>query len=143
MTVAAVLSSGGLLKSRPLLPFRYSGGLGIFTVDLCLKMRQAHFQDGLSDRQIAREFGISRDSVAKMLAYSEPPGYRRVGPIRRPKLDAFMGQIDQRLVEDKARPRKPSPTAKRIFERLRPSRRNFDSTAGQRMSAGLMAATRS
>ncbi len=47
-------------------------------MDLYLKVRRAHFQDGLSGRQIARDFGISRDSVSKMLAYSEPPGYRRI-----------------------------------------------------------------
>lgn len=88
-------------------------------MDLYLKVRQAHFQDGLSGRQIARDFGISRDSVAKMLAYSEPAGYRRTAPIRRPKLDAFIGQIDRWLSEDKARPRKQRHTAKRIFERLR------------------------
>lgn len=88
-------------------------------MDLYLKVRQAHFQDGLSGRQIARDFGISRDSVAKMLAYSEPPGYRRTAPIRRPKLDAFTDQIDQWLAEDKVRPRKQRHTAKRIFERLR------------------------
>ena len=93
--------------------------MGIYTVDLYLKVRQAHFQDGLSGRQIARDFGISRDSVAKMLAYSEPPGYRRTAPIRRPKLDAFTDQIDQWLTEDKVRPRKQRHTAKRIFERLR------------------------
>ena len=87
-------------------------------MDLYLKVRQAHFQDGLSGRKIARDFGISRDSVAKMLAYSEPPGYRRTAPIRRPKLDAFTGQIDRWLDEDKVRPRKQRHTAKRIFERL-------------------------
>ena len=88
-------------------------------MDLYLKVRHAHFQDGLSGRQIARDFGISRDSVAKMLAYSEPPGYRRVAPIRRPKLDPFTAQIDQWLAEDTVRPRKQRHTAKRIFERLR------------------------
>ena len=88
-------------------------------MDLYLKVRHAHFQDGLSGRQIARDFGISRDSVAKMLAYSEPPGYRRTAPVRRPKLDAFTSQIDQWLSEDKVRPRKQRHTAKRIFERLR------------------------
>jgi len=88
-------------------------------VDLYLKVRRAHFEDGLSGRQIARDFGISRDSVAKMLAYSEPPGYRRTAPVKRPKLDAFTGQIDQWLAEDKTQPRKQRHTAKRIFERLR------------------------
>jgi transposase len=93
--------------------------LGIFTVDLYLKVRRAHFEEGLSGRQIARDFGVSRDSVAKMLAYSEPPGYRRTAPIKRPKLDPYTVQIDQWLAEDKTRPRKQRHTAKRIFERLR------------------------
>jgi len=88
-------------------------------VDLYLKVRHAHFEEGLSGRQIARDFGISRDSVSKMLAYSEPPGYRRTAPIKRPKLDPYVAQIDQWLAEDKDRPRKQRHTAKRIFERLR------------------------
>ena len=46
-------------------------------MELYLKVRHAHFEEGLSGRQISRDFGISRDSVAKMLAYSEPPGYRK------------------------------------------------------------------
>jgi len=79
-------------------------------------VRHAHFEEGLSGRQIARDFGISRDSVAKMLAYSEPPGYRRTAPIRRPTLDPYTDQIDQWLSEDKTRPRKQRPTAKRVFE---------------------------
>ena len=88
-------------------------------MELYLKVRHAHFEEGLSGRQIARDFGISRDSVSKMLAYSEPPGYRRTAPIKRPKLDPYTEQIDQWLAEDKARPREQRHTAKRIFERLR------------------------
>ena len=88
-------------------------------MDLYLKVRCAHFDEGLSGRQIARDFGISRDSVSKMLAYSEPPGYRRTSPITRPKLDPYVAQIDIWLAEDKTRPRKQRHTAKRIFERLR------------------------
>jgi len=88
-------------------------------VELYLKVRRAHFQDGLSGRQIARDFGISRDSVAKMLAFSEPPGYRRTAEVKRPKLDPYIDQINQWLSEDKTRPRKQRHTAKRIFERLR------------------------
>jgi transposase len=88
-------------------------------VELYLRVRRAHFQGGLSGRKIAHDFGISRDSVSKMLAYSEPPGYRRTVPIKSPKLDPYMDQIDQWLSEDKTRPRKQRHTAKRIFERLR------------------------
>ena len=54
-----------------------------------------------------------------MLAYSVPPGYRRQGPPRRPKLEFFTGAIDRILEDDHRVPRKQRHTAKRIFERLR------------------------
>ncbi len=88
-------------------------------MELYLRVRRAYFHDGQSGRSIALEFGISRDSVAKMLAYSEPPGYQRSAPIKRPKLDEFTAQIDQWLMDDKKRSRKQRHTAKRIFDRLR------------------------
>ena len=54
-----------------------------------------------------------------MLAYSVPPGYRRQGSPRRPKLDPFTGVIDRILDEDHRVPKKQRHTVKRIFERLR------------------------
>ena len=44
-------------------------------------------RDGMSERAAALHFGISRESVKKMLRFSVPPGYRRTAPVRRPKLD--------------------------------------------------------
>ena len=64
-------------------------------------------------------FGLHRDTVRKMLAYSVPPGYRRQGSPRRPKLDPFTGVIDRILDEDHRVPKKQRHTVKRIFERLR------------------------
>jgi len=87
-------------------------------VDLYRKVRLA-CAEGMSQREAARHFGISRDSVRKILAFSIPPGYRRSAPIQRPKLDGFTGIIDQWLSEDRERPRKQRHTAKRVFERLR------------------------
>ena len=34
----------------------------------------------MSKRAIVRHFGISRDSVDKMIVYAVPPGYRRTAP---------------------------------------------------------------
>lgn len=73
----------------------------------------------MSKRAIARQFGISRDSVDKMIVYSVPPGYRRTAPVRRPKLDGFTEIIDRWLREDAGRPRKQRHTAKRVLDRLR------------------------
>ena len=91
----------------------------IFTVEIYLRVRRSYYQDGLSRREIARQFGIRRDSVRKILTYSEPPGYRRTAPVCRPKLDPFTDQIDQWLLDDKSRHRKQRHTAKRVFDRLR------------------------
>ncbi len=45
--------------------------------------------------------GIARDTVKKMLRHSEPPGYRRRPPPKRPKLDPFMDIIDRILEDDR------------------------------------------
>jgi transposase len=54
-----------------------------------------------------------------MMKYSAPPGYRRQQPPTRPKLDPWVGVIDQILEEDRTRLRKQRHTAKRIYQRLR------------------------
>jgi hypothetical protein len=45
-------------------------------------------------------------TVAKMLAFSVPPGYRQSRPPAHPKLDPFTGIIDGILTADEGRPRK-------------------------------------
>jgi transposase len=87
-------------------------------VELYLKVRLA-CRDGMSAREAARHFGISRESVKKMLSFSVPPGYRRTAPIKRPKLDEFTEVIDQWLRDDVGQHRKQRHTAKRVFDRLR------------------------
>ena len=64
-------------------------------------------------------FGLRRDTVRKMLAFSVLPGYRRQNPQKRPKLEPFTGVTDRILEDDLGRPRKQRHTARRIFERLR------------------------
>ena len=88
-------------------------------VELYGKVRYAVQIEGISRREAARRFGIDPRTVAKMLSFSVPPGYRRRQPPKRPKLDPFVGLIDQVLEEDQGRPAKQRHTAKRIFERLR------------------------
>ena len=91
----------------------------MYNVDVYLQVRRAVMVEGMSIREASRGFGLHRDTVSKMLAYSVPPGYRRKSPPRRPKLEAYTGVIDQILDDDHRVPRKQRHTAKRIFERLR------------------------
>jgi transposase len=88
-------------------------------VDLYGRVRFAVQREGLSHREAARRFGIDPRTVAKMMRFSVPPGYRRSQPPKRPKLDRFVGIIAQILEDDKIRPAKQRHTSQRIFERLR------------------------
>ena len=91
----------------------------MYTVELYLRVRLACHVEGLSQREAASRFGIARDTVRKMLRHSQPPGYRRRQPPKRPKLDPFTDIIDRILEEDRTVHRKQRHTAKRIFDRLR------------------------
>ena len=83
------------------------------------RVRRAVRVEGRSQRAVAREFGLSRETVRKMLQYAVPPGYQRQQPIKRPKLGPWLGVIDAILNDDKQRPAKQRHTSKRIFERLK------------------------
>ena len=91
----------------------------MYKVDVYLRVRRAVMVDGMSIREASRVFGLHRDTVRKMLAFSVPPGYLRQSPPKRPKLEPFTGVIDRILEDDLGRPRKQRHTAKRIFDRLR------------------------
>jgi transposase len=91
----------------------------VYTVELYARVRRAVLVEGKSERRVAQEYGLARETVRKMMRYAAPPGYQRQKPVRRPQLDQWVGVIDQILAEDKKQPRKQRHTAKRIFERLK------------------------
>jgi transposase len=91
----------------------------MLTVEMYAAVRRAVYVEGISEREAACRFGLSRATIHKMLQFALPPGYRRQKPVRRPKLDAYVGLINQIVEEDKPRPKKQRHTAKRVFERLR------------------------
>ena len=72
----------------------------MYKVDVYLRVRRAVMVEGMSMREADRVFGLHRDTVRKMLAYSVPPGYRRQSPPRKPKLDPYTGVIDRILEDD-------------------------------------------
>lgn len=90
----------------------------MYAVDLYGRVRIAVLRQGISRREAAQRFGIDRGTVAKMLAHSEPPGYRRVGEPHRPKLNAHTGFIDQILQDDLHVSKKQQHTIQRIYDRL-------------------------
>jgi transposase len=88
-------------------------------VDVYARVRRCVQVEGMSIREAARQFGLARKSIRKMLAYSIPPGYARKKPVVKPKLGPWLGIIDQILEDDKSQHKKQRHTAKRIWERLK------------------------
>ena len=88
-------------------------------VELYGRVRYAVKIQGMSHREASRVFGIDRRTVNKMLAFAAPPGYQRKKKPSRPKLDPFVGIIEQILEDDTKRLKKQRHTSKRVFERLR------------------------
>jgi transposase len=88
-------------------------------VEVYARVRRAIQVDGMSQREAARQFGLARKTIRKMLAFSIPPGYGRKKPVVKPKLGPWLGIIDQILEDDKTQPKKQRHTAKRIWDRLK------------------------
>jgi transposase len=91
----------------------------MYSVEIYGRVRRAVFVESKSQRAVADEFGISRETVRKMLRYSVPPGYQRKQPVKKPKLGPWLGVIDAILKDDQTQPKKQRHTAKRIYDRLR------------------------
>lgn len=88
------------------------------TVDDFAALRCAH-RDGLSIRQIAKQFGVGRDTVRKALAHPEPQPYALAKPRAAPIFGPFQQVVDTILDADEHAPRKQRHTASQLFRRLR------------------------
>ena len=90
----------------------------MLTVDDYGAIRRAR-RDGLSIRQIARQFGHSRRTVRLVLTHAEPPPERWTRQRTAPLLGPVEPIIDQILADDEAAPPKQRHTAAQLFRRLR------------------------
>ena len=73
----------------------------------------------LTKRAARREYHLHWDTLTKILAHEEPPGYRKRKDREKPVLGPFIPLIKEILETDKKAPKKQRHTVKRIFERLR------------------------
>src|SRR3989442_15809783 len=88
------------------------------TVDDFAALRRAHC-DGQSIRQIAKQFGVGRETVRKALQNPEPVPYSRFQPWPAPVFGPFREIADRILAADDLAPRKQRHTASQLFRRLR------------------------
>ena len=67
-------------------------------VERWAELRREHFVRGVSIKELARRFGVDRNTVRRALRSEEPPVYRR--PAAGSKLDPFKDEIHRLLRED-------------------------------------------
>jgi transposase len=85
------------------------------------KIRRLHARDKLSEREIARRTGLSRNTVSKWLhaPLTEAPKYRR--DPRPNKLSPFEEALKQALTADARRPKHERRTARALFAEIKAS----------------------
>jgi transposase len=88
-------------------------------MELWSEIRRRVLVEGVSRREICRDYKMGWRTVDKILEHVEPPGYRSRVPRAQPKLGSFVGLIDEMLEADRDAPPKQRHTARRIFHRLR------------------------
>jgi transposase len=88
----------------------------MITMDMIGKIRRMHRRDKKTQRQISRETGLSRNTVAKWLDEAQPvePKYRREAADAT-KLSVYEAELQQALRADARRPKKERRTAKALF----------------------------
>jgi transposase len=83
------------------------------------EIRRRVLVERASKRSIRRDYGIGWETLGKILANPEPPGYRQRVARPKTKLGPYLGVIEEILASDRDAPPKQRHTAKRIYERLR------------------------
>ena len=88
-------------------------------MDMIGRIRRLHVRDKLSEREIARMTGLSRNTVSKWLRapINETPKYRREP--RPNKLSAFEAALRQALTADARRPKHERRTARALHAEIR------------------------
>lgn len=90
----------------------------VLTLEDWTAIRWLHFREKKSVRWIAKEFRISRKTVAKYLEKPDAPRYTLSQSRAKPVADQWRTRIEEILEGDKDAPRKQRHTARRIFVRL-------------------------
>jgi transposase len=88
-------------------------------MDQWSEIRRRVLTGELTRRAACREYKVHWQTLEKMLAMVEPPGYRRKVPKPRPKIDPFVPIIHEILKSDQQVHKKQRHTAQRIFDRLK------------------------
>lgn len=82
------------------------------------RVRKMYYNDGKSIRQIARETGHARETIASLVNQQHPPQYERQEPYPAPILGPYKKRLEEMVLENQTLPRKQRWTTPRMYEEL-------------------------
>jgi transposase len=88
------------------------------TVDTIGKVRRAYWVQGKKIKTIARELKLARWTVRRIVRSGETDRVYERTKQPLPKLGAFVGRLEELLVENQRKPKRDRLTTKRLFEAL-------------------------
>ncbi len=91
----------------------------MLVVETIARIRREHFVNGKQIKTIARERGLSRNTVRKVLRSSETDFHYERERQPRPKLGAWLGALETLLAANREKPRRERLTLVRVYECLR------------------------
>lgn len=91
----------------------------MLVVETVARVRREHFVGGKGIKTIARELGLSRNTVRKVLRSGETRFVYERSEQPRPKLGEHLDRLGVMLAENAARPKRDRLTLKRIYDLLR------------------------
>jgi transposase len=83
------------------------------------RIRQAYYIEKKSQREIAREFGYSRNTIKKAIEQEEAFKYRRQKPANAPVLGPYKERLKELVEANRELPRKQRYTAHKMYEIIR------------------------
>jgi transposase len=99
----------------------YSRTIGdeeMITLEQYEQIRRMYHLHEKSARQIARELGISRQTVSRALHMDQPPAYTMSKPRSAPVLGPYQTRLEELLLENQRLPRKQPSTSHKLFQLL-------------------------
>ena len=83
------------------------------------RIRQAYYIEKKSQREIAREFGYSRNTIKKAIEQEEGFQYRRQQPAPAPVLGPYKDRLKELVTANRELPRKQRYTARKMYDIIR------------------------
>jgi len=87
-------------------------------METAMKVRRRILVNNESIRSVAKETGLSRNTIRKYCRDDAPPKYKRSSPNFSPKLKGFEDQLTQWFEFDLKRPKRERRTAQKLYEQL-------------------------